>query len=300
MGTLALSVTPADDLIDVSRGIVVTGLAPGAQVGIVAQTRRGNGVLWHSRAAFVADAQGTVDLTRDAPVSGDYTGVSAMGIIWSQRPEDGTAREVFPLAATEPLTTTLTGLVIHFAIDLSTVQTIEQLVVAERQLKAGQHAAALFFRPVNGDLFPNQQSWDERVPTGKLLEHLEGIIRESVKPMEKIDGIKILHVDGINGGTGGNRNVTDEVIASLNASWPGTDWAAKADYNLDRMMVHGLRRAAEMEEVAKTLDLLGTGAAMTRGTIERQREIGTLGLTPPDTLPAKIDTVLGRRKDQAA
>ena len=49
---------------------------------------------------------------------------------------------------------------------------------------------------------------------GKLLEHMEGIIRESVKPMEKIDGIKILHVDGINGGAGGNRNVTDEVIDS--------------------------------------------------------------------------------------
>ena len=73
LGNLELNATPADDLIDVQRRIVVTGLPPGAQVGIVAQTRRGTGVLWHSRAAFVADAQGTVDLTRDAPVSGDYT-----------------------------------------------------------------------------------------------------------------------------------------------------------------------------------------------------------------------------------
>jgi hypothetical protein len=31
--------------------------------------------------------------------------------------------------------------------------------------------------------------------------------------MEKIEGIKILHIDGANGG-GGNRNVTDEVIDS--------------------------------------------------------------------------------------
>jgi uncharacterized membrane protein YqiK len=48
----------------------------------------------------------------------------------------------------------------------------------------------------------------------KLLERIEGIVRESVRPMEKIEGIKILHIDGANGGTGGNRNVTDEVIDS--------------------------------------------------------------------------------------
>jgi hypothetical protein len=43
-------------------------------------------------------------------------------------------------------------------------------------------------------------------------------VRESVKPMEKIEGIKILHIDGLNGGGngGGNapRNTTDEVIDS--------------------------------------------------------------------------------------
>lgn len=50
----------------------------------------------------------------------------------------------------------------------------------------------------------------------KLLERLEGIVRESVRPMEKIEGIKILHVDGVTGGEGNGlgRNVTDEVIDS--------------------------------------------------------------------------------------
>ena len=49
---------------------------------------------------------------------------------------------------------------------------------------------------------------------GKLLDRLEGIVRESVRPMEKIEGIKILHVEGMNGGPGANRSVTDEVIDS--------------------------------------------------------------------------------------
>ena len=50
----------------------------------------------------------------------------------------------------------------------------------------------------------------------KLLDRIEGIVRESVKPMEKIEGIRILHVDGLNGsGNGGSaRNATDEVIDS--------------------------------------------------------------------------------------
>jgi 3-hydroxyisobutyrate dehydrogenase-like beta-hydroxyacid dehydrogenase len=94
--------------------------------------------------------------------------------------------------------------------------------------------------------------------------------------------------------------VADEVLMSLNASWPGTDWADKADYNLDRMMVHGLRRATEMEEVVKTLDALGTGSAMTRGTIERQRAIGALGLQPGRRLNDKIDAILGRKEEKAA
>jgi uncharacterized membrane protein YqiK len=48
----------------------------------------------------------------------------------------------------------------------------------------------------------------------KLLERIEGIVRESVRPLEKIEGIKILHVDGVSGGPSGGRNVTDEVIDS--------------------------------------------------------------------------------------
>jgi len=50
----------------------------------------------------------------------------------------------------------------------------------------------------------------------KLLDRIEGIVRESVKPMEKIEGIRILQVDGLNGGGGGSggRSATDEVIDS--------------------------------------------------------------------------------------
>lgn len=40
----------------------------------------------------------------------------------------------------------------------------------------------------------------------KLVEKAEAIIRESVRPMERIEGIKILQVDGLGGSAGGARN----------------------------------------------------------------------------------------------
>ena len=86
--------------------------------------------------------------------------------------------------------------------------------------------------------------------------------------------------------------VTDEVIASLDAGWPDADWARRGDYNLERMMVHGRRRAEEMAEVVKTLDALGTGAGMSRGTMERQRAIGSRALAPPNGLHAKLAALL--------
>jgi len=94
--------------------------------------------------------------------------------------------------------------------------------------------------------------------------------------------------------------VLGEVLASLDASPPPTDWKTRADYNLDRMLEHGLRRAAEMEEVVKTLDALGTGSAMTRGTVVRQLEIGSLGAKPPEGLTAKLALLAPNRKAEAA
>src|SRR6185503_17516206 len=53
----------------------------------------------------------------------------------------------------------------------------------------------------------------------KLVEKAEAIIRESVKPMERIEGIKILQVDGLGGhghsnGDGSGGGIADSVVNS--------------------------------------------------------------------------------------
>ncbi len=81
--------------------------------------------------------------------------------------------------------------------------------------------------------------------------------------------------------------VTDEVLDSFD-----NDWSAQADYRLDRMMVHGARRSAEMAEAVKTLETLGVEPELTRGTVARQAALGELGLNPPPGgLDAKLKAV---------
>lgn len=94
--------------------------------------------------------------------------------------------------------------------------------------------------------------------------------------------------------------VRNEVLTSLDRNWRNEPWASRADYNLDRMMVHGLRRAAEMDEVVKTLEALGTDARISRATADLQRRIGELRIAPPEGLDGKLDAILGNRKEQAA
>ena len=66
--------------------------------------------------------------------------------------------------------------------------------------------------------------------------------------------------------------VLDEVTASLDASEKPAGWSERIAYNRERMATHGARRAAEMEESAKTLQGLGVEPVMTRGTVRLQRE----------------------------
>ena len=62
-----------------------------------------------------------------------------------------------------------------------------------------------------------------------------------------------------------------EVLASLNGTFPSMGWTGKLpDYLISRVAEHGLRRASEMREVARTLSDVGVDPVMAAATAARQ------------------------------
>lgn len=144
--TVQLSITPHTALIDLPRRIALHGLTPGQGVTLRTHTVRGPQVMWTSEAYFTADAEGTVDLTRDAPVRGSYQGVDAMGLIWSQAPDTpGASRDIFATDPSAQLTTALTaqlddGSLLH----ASMVQQLMAPGVTRREVRDEGLSATLF------------------------------------------------------------------------------------------------------------------------------------------------------------
>ncbi len=93
--------------------------------------------------------------------------------------------------------------------------------------------------------------------------------------------------------------VDAEVLASLDASFPGTDFPARAAYNLERSLTHGIRRAAEMREVALTVEDLGLPSGMARATVDWQQRLGDLHLRVEDEdYAVRSDAVLAALGDE--
>jgi len=77
---------------------------------------------------------------------------------------------------------------------------------------------------------------------------------------------------------GRKAGVEDIVLDSLEATYPGFGWKERAAYMIERVATHGIRRAAEMREVAITVDDLGLNGTMAHATVDWQQTIGDLGL----------------------
>lgn len=72
--------------------------------------------------------------------------------------------------------------------------------------------------------------------------------------------------------------VDEDVLASLNQTYPGIDWPRQSAYHLDRVLVHGKRRAEEMTYSAATVKAAGVEPLMTASIAKRQQWVADLGV----------------------
>jgi 3-hydroxyisobutyrate dehydrogenase-like beta-hydroxyacid dehydrogenase len=72
----------------------------------------------------------------------------------------------------------------------------------------------------------------------------------------------------------------ERVLASLQGSFPGLSWDKFASYQFERVARHGIRRAAEMRECARTYSELGfpVGDALASAIADLQQAVGGAGI----------------------
>jgi 3-hydroxyisobutyrate dehydrogenase len=109
-------------------------------------------------------------------------------------------------------------------------------------------------------------------PFGMQLERLDGPLGKAaaVKMCRSIvvKGIEALLAECVLAAA--PYEADEKVFASLQETWPGIDWKTLADYTTGRLVVHGERRAREMEEVAETLRAIDVDPIMAEATARRQ------------------------------
>lgn len=148
-------------------------------------------------------------------------------------------------------------------VDVAVMAPVQPKALAVPLLLAGPHAS-----PAQAMLyalgFENTRIVGEDVGRASAIKMIRSVM---VKGLEALSSECAAAADAA--------GVFDEVMASLDASEKPARWAERVAYNRERMATHGLRRAAEMEESAKTLQALGVEPVMTRGTVQLQRAAAT-------------------------
>jgi dienelactone hydrolase len=162
-----LQVIPDHAMVDESVAVRAGGLRSGENIAIRGVLVDGAGKQWASEARFLADAQGAVDTSRQAPSEGSYKEVSSTGLIWSMKPT-----EKHTLAYTPP--PDLAPQLIEFRLvqdgkEVATTQ-LEQLRLAKGvgQIKVqGQLHGVLFVPGTNNRRYPGVLvlgGWEGGVP----------------------------------------------------------------------------------------------------------------------------------------
>ncbi|MBI1775816.1 MAG: NAD(P)-dependent oxidoreductase [Proteobacteria bacterium] len=136
-------------------------------------------------------------------------------------------------------------------------------------LLGGKHAAAL--KEALAPARMNLEIASEQIGKASAIKMCRSIV---VKGLEAITVECLL--------TARHYGVEDDILTSLDKSYPGFGWEKRAGYFIGRTVEHGRRRAAEMREAAATIAETGLDPLMAAATAERQDWVADRAAAAPD------------------
>ncbi|MEZ5843860.1 MAG: DUF1932 domain-containing protein [Hyphomicrobiaceae bacterium] len=153
-------------------------------------------------------------------------------------------------------------------VDVAIMAPIHPLLHRSPVLVSGPHASAALDLMIRLDM--DAKDADGEIGRASAIKLVRSIMMK---------GLEALAVECVLAGR--RLGVDDVVVASLEQTYPGFDWERRTGQMLERMMVHGRRRAAEMDEAAAMVAALGLSPRMASATADWQRQVGGLGLEDP-------------------
>jgi 3-hydroxyisobutyrate dehydrogenase-like beta-hydroxyacid dehydrogenase len=149
-------------------------------------------------------------------------------------------------------------------VDVAVIAAILDKLHKTPMLLAGPNAQAV--SPLLTELGMNVKIAGDKIGTAAAIKMIRSVM---------IKGIEALTLETFIAAT--RAGLVDDVTASMKTNYPGLDFVKMAEYNVERMASHGERRAAEMEESARTLRELGIEPRMVDAMVGDHREMGAIG-----------------------
>ena len=158
---------------------------------------------------------------------------------------------------------------------------------ASPMLLGGRHASA--FLPLARELgFTGAQVFSDRIGRASAAKMCRSVM---IKGMEALLAESLIAAR--------RYGVEDAVIDSLRNLFPAENWRALARYMISRSLIHGVRRAEEMREVAKTVAEAGLEPWMSSASARRQEWAAQFkSSASEEELEAMLDSLLAAQVNE--
>ncbi len=149
-----IEITPEHALIDEKVNVFLRNFTPHQRVTLRASVTDDLGKLWASHAVVQTNAEGTLDLSKQAPSAGTYDTIDPMGLFWSMTPAKEADRGSWFVQGAKPLTVRFTAEVDGMAVSSAHAERLYLALGVTRSVVRENGLAGVFFKPNGPGPFP--------------------------------------------------------------------------------------------------------------------------------------------------